>query len=55
MHNLRIGGIDFPEKHTLDQHRPNGFKTPEVIIDEDTTTTAYVETTPGMCFQIDSV
>lgn len=50
MHNLGIGGIEFPEKHTLDQHRPNGYKTPEVAFEEETTTTAYVEPTTGMSF-----
>lgn len=48
MHNLGIGGIDFPEKHTLDQHRPNGYKAPEVTFDEEATTTSYVEPTSGM-------
>ncbi|XP_055311077.1 zinc transporter ZIP10 isoform X2 [Sitodiplosis mosellana] len=38
MHNLGIGGIDFPEKHTLNEHRPNGYKLPEVTFDEDTST-----------------
>lgn len=38
MHNLGIGGIDFEEKHTLNEHRPNGYKIPEVSFDEDTAT-----------------
>ncbi|XP_031638568.1 zinc transporter ZIP10 isoform X2 [Contarinia nasturtii] len=38
MHQLGIGGIDFPEKHTLDQHRPSGYKVPEVTFDEESTT-----------------
>lgn len=57
MHNLGIGGIDFPEKHTLDQHRSNGFKLPEVVIDEEATTTTspYIEAMSGRCsFQLES-
>lgn len=55
MHNLGIGGIDFPEKHTLNEHRPNGYKIPEVSFDEDTATfqneppsITTETTTPGM-------
>lgn len=51
MHKLGIGGIDFPEKHTLDQHRPSGYKVPEVTFDEETTTLQNeitYETTTGM-------
>lgn len=51
MHNLGIGGIYFSEKHTLDQHRSDGFKLPEVVIEEDaaTTTIKYLESTSGKC------
>lgn len=54
MHNLGIGDLDFPEKHTLDQHRPNGYKVPDVVYDEETTTLenggSDAETTTGMHF-----
>lgn len=49
MHKLGIGGIDFPEKHTLDEHRPNGFKIPEITYDEST---AHETTTTGAYFEI---
>lgn len=51
MHKLGIGGIDFPEKHTLDQHRSSGYKVPD--FEEETSTVQNVaihETTTGMCF-----
>lgn len=54
MHNLGIGGIDFPEKHTLNEHRPSGYKLPEVTFDEDTATfqnepPSLETTTHGKC------
>lgn len=35
MHNLGIGDLYFSEKHTLDHHRPNGYKVPDVIYDDE--------------------
>lgn len=31
MHNLGLGGLEFSDKHTLDQHRPDGYKMPDFI------------------------
>lgn len=31
MHSLGLGGLDFTPSHTLDEHRPEGFKTSEII------------------------
>lgn len=55
MHNLDIGGLEFPAKHTLDQHRPTGYKPNDIDNDEESTTyenfhsadvmTADIETT----------
>ncbi|XP_058461134.1 zinc transporter foi [Malaya genurostris] len=31
MHSLGLGGLDFIPTHTLDEHRPDGFKTEKVV------------------------
>lgn len=33
MYNLGLGGLEFSPKHTIDEHRPNGYKVPDFIID----------------------
>lgn len=38
MHNLGLGGLEFNPTHTIDEHRPAGFKLPNVI--EDVTSSA---------------
>lgn len=38
MYNLGLGGLEF-SKHTLDEHRPNGYKVPEFDADENIDTT----------------
>lgn len=37
MHNLGLGGIEFSPAHTVDEHRPRGYKIPEIIIDQNNT------------------
>lgn len=37
MHNLGLGGLEFPAKHTLDEHRPSGYK----VHDFHTADTSY--------------
>ncbi|XP_055628727.1 zinc transporter ZIP10 [Toxorhynchites rutilus septentrionalis] len=32
MHSLGLGGLDFVPSHTLDEHRPEGFKTQDIVI-----------------------
>lgn len=34
MYNLGLGGLEFSPKHTLDEHRPNGYKVPDFDTDE---------------------
>lgn len=34
MYNLGLGGLEFSPKHTLDEHRPNGYKVPDIDADE---------------------
>ncbi|XP_017483217.1 PREDICTED: zinc transporter ZIP6 [Rhagoletis zephyria] len=41
MYNLGLGQIEFEPEHTIDQHRPKGFKTSER--DDDPKLTAYFE------------
>lgn len=31
MHSLGLGGLDFTPSHTLDEHRPDGFKTSDIV------------------------
>lgn len=31
MHSLGLGGLDFTPSHTLDEHRPQGFKTADIV------------------------
>nr|XP_019558136.3 zinc transporter ZIP10 [Aedes albopictus] len=31
MHSLGLGGLDFTPSHTLDEHRPEGFKTSDIV------------------------
>lgn len=52
MHKLGIGGLDFPEKHTIDEHRPDGFRIPDINYDESTTTENLETTTAGVYFEI---
>lgn len=52
MHKLGIGGLDFPEKHTIDEHRPDGFRIPDISYDESTTTENLETTTAGVYFEI---
>lgn len=35
MHNLRLGDLEFDPGHTVDQHRPDGFKVPDIVVEED--------------------
>lgn len=35
MHNLGLGGLEFQPSHTVNEHRPDGFKLPEIILDDD--------------------
>lgn len=41
MHNLGLGGLEFPAKHTLDDHRPADYKAIDLIPGPNTN-----ETTP---------
>lgn len=34
MHNLGLGGLEFPQTHTIFEHRFAGFEIPELEIDE---------------------
>lgn len=34
MHNLRLGDLEFDPGHTVDQHRPDGFKVPDIVVEE---------------------
>lgn len=34
MHNLGLGGLEFSPKHTLDEHRPDGYKVPDYLPDD---------------------
>lgn len=34
MHNLGLGGLEFSPKHTLDEHRLDGYKVPDFNTDE---------------------
>lgn len=52
MHKLGIGGLDFPEKHTIDEHRPDGFRIPDISYDESTTVENLETTTAGVYFDI---
>lgn len=51
MHNLDIGGLEFPEKHTLDHHRQNEYNGNAADNDDHSSTfsmnmmTADLETT----------
>lgn len=35
MHNLGLGDLEFDPGHTVDQHRPNGYKVPDIVVEED--------------------
>lgn len=36
MHNLGLGDLEFDPGHTVDQHRPDGFKVPDIdAVEED--------------------
>lgn len=35
MHNLGLGDLEFDPGHTVDQHRPDGYKVPDIIVEED--------------------
>lgn len=35
MHNLGLGDLEFDPGHTVDQHRPDGYKVPEIVVEED--------------------
>lgn len=35
MHNLGLGDLEFDPGHTVDQHRPDGFKVPDIDVEED--------------------
>lgn len=32
MHNLGLGDLEFDPGHTVDQHRPDGFKVPDINV-----------------------
>ncbi len=35
MHNLGLGDLEFDPGHTVDQHRPDGFKVPDIDVVEE--------------------
>ncbi|KAJ6648085.1 Metal cation symporter ZIP14 [Pseudolycoriella hygida] len=37
MHNLGLGDLEFDPGHTVDQHRPDGFKVPDIVVDDENT------------------
>lgn len=39
MHNLGLGDLEFDPGHTVDQHRPDGFKVPDIDVVEETVLT----------------
>lgn len=39
MHNLGLGDLEFDPGHTVDQHRPDGFKVPDIDLVEETVLT----------------
>lgn len=48
MHNLGLGGLEFSPTHTVDQHRPEGFRLSDIIIEPDipVSSTAATEENP---------
>lgn len=34
MHNLGLGGLEFSPTHTVDEHRPSGYKSPDIVLEE---------------------
>lgn len=48
MHNLGLGGLEFSPTHTVDQHRPDGFRLVDIIEPEKTVTStiAAIEVKP---------
>lgn len=48
MHNLGLGDLEFDPGHTVDQHRPDGFKVPDIDVEEETNGhTKHTEITNG--------
>lgn len=35
MHNLGLGDLEFDPGHTVDQHRPDGFRVPDIDVADD--------------------
>lgn len=48
MHNLDIGGLEFPEKHTLDHHRQNEYNGNGADNDDDSSRFSTNMTTPDV-------
>lgn len=58
MHNLGLGGLEFSPTHTVDQHRPDGFKLPDIVIEPenpDSSTAAAQENSTSQPFSGSSV
>lgn len=45
MHNLGLGDLEFDPGHTVDQHRPDGFKVPDIDVEEDNEHTNRINST----------
>lgn len=44
MHNLGLGGLEFSPTHTVDQHRPEGFRLPDIVIEPEITVSSTAAT-----------
>lgn len=47
MHNLGLGGLEFNPKHTIDEHRAEGFKLPNVIEDDESALDSNEDVAPS--------
>lgn len=47
MHNLGLGDLEFDPGHTVYQHRPDGFKVPDIDVEEDNEHTNHINRTDG--------
>lgn len=60
MHNLGLGGLEFSPTHTVDQHRPDGFRLSDIVIEEEipvpsNTATQEISTSPPLLGTSDDI